>query len=97
MTEASSKGVMRLKPTMSLTDQPDTTLVNESNNRPGDLHRRDLLKGVAAASLVFATGAFGTPQVAANSPVSSKKGRDMIRRENAKPGTRDWMLTSKFL
>ncbi len=55
MTEASSKGVMRLKPTMFLTDQPDTTHVNESNNRPGGLHRRDLLKGVAAASLVFAT------------------------------------------
>ena len=97
MTEASSKGVMRLKPTMFLTDQPDTTHVNESNNRPGGLHRRDLLKGVAAASLVFATGAFGTPQVAANSPVSSKKGRDMIRRENAKPGTRDWMLTNTYI
>ena len=28
---------MRLKPTMFLTDQPDTIHVNESNNRPGGL------------------------------------------------------------
>ena len=40
MTEASSKGVMKLKPTMFLIDQPETTHANESNNRLGGLRRR---------------------------------------------------------
>jgi len=44
--------------------------MNESHNPKRGLHRRDLLKGVAAASLGFATGEFGAPQASTNLPVS---------------------------
>ena len=71
--------------------------MNESNESKRGLNRRDALKGVAAVTLGLATGAYGAPQESAPSPRSSSPGRDLIRRENAKPGTRDWMLTSKFL
>ena len=47
-----------------------------------NLQRRDILKGVAAASLGLAAGAHGM------------SGSDRIRKENEKPGTRDWMLTN---
>ncbi len=40
------------------------------------LHRRDLIKGVAAASLGLAAGTFGAPQVYGNSNVSKSKGED---------------------
>ena len=65
----------------------------ESNESKRGLNRRDALKGVAAATLVLATGAYGAPKESAPSPRSSSPGRDLIRRENAKRGTRDWMLT----
>jgi hypothetical protein len=49
--------------------------------------RRDLLKGMAAAGLTSAleplAGALAKP------PAS----RDLIRAENEKPGTTEWMLT----
>ncbi len=45
----------------------------------------------------FATGAFGAPQASTNVPASGMQGRDLIRRENAKPGTRDWMLTNTYI
>lgn len=61
--------------------------MNESNESKSGVHRRDLLKGAAVASLGMATGAIGAPE----SAKSSK--RDLIRKENAKPGTRDWQLT----
>jgi hypothetical protein len=51
-------------------------------------HRRDLLKGAAAAGLAAALdplAAFGKPEPAR---------RDSIRAENDKPGTTDWMLTN---
>ena len=61
MTEASSKGVMRLKPTVFLTGQPDTTHVNESNNRPGDtLKIMVSTNPVSEFSLeIFRTGYYG--------------------------------------
>ena len=66
---------------------------NESNESKRGLHRRDLLKGAAAASLGIATGAFGAPKAFGKVPLTSSPGRDLIRHENAKPGTRDWLLT----
>ena len=36
--------------------------MNESGNPKRGLHRRDLLKGVAAAGLGLATGAIGAPK-----------------------------------
>ena len=57
------------------------------------LNRRDALKGMTAVSLALATGAYGAPKESAPSSRSISHGRDLIRRENAKPGTRDWILT----
>ena len=54
--------------------------MNHQNH--SNLQRRDILKGVAAASLGLAAGAHGV------------SGSDRIRKENEKPGTRDWMLTN---
>ena len=67
--------------------------MNESSDRPRGLHRRDLIKGAAAAWLGLVTGAHGVPRASEDPLVSSSVGRDLIRRENGKPGTRDWMLT----
>jgi hypothetical protein len=67
--------------------------MNESSEFKRGLNRRDVLKGVAAVSLGLVIGAYGAPQESAPSPRSNSPGRDLIRRENAKPGTRDWMLT----
>ena len=74
MTEASSKGVMKLKPTMFLIDQPDTTHANESNNRLGGLRRRKLIKGMAVVGLGLATSAL-RPTLAAEDSPSSNSGR----------------------
>ena len=51
--------------------------------------RRDLLKGAAAAGLAFTAGVGDVSQAAG----ASLAGENPIRKENAKPGTRDWMLT----
>ena len=37
--------------------------MSESQPSGGGLHRRDLIKGVAAASLGLAAGTFGAPQL----------------------------------
>ena len=60
--------------------------MNESNNQPGGLPRRDLLKGVAAAGLGLSAFA-NLPINAAKAATTS--GSDLIGKENAKPGTRD--------
>jgi hypothetical protein len=54
---------------------------------PHRLGRRDLIKGAAAAGLASVLGA-GAP--AAPSPAR----RDLIRAENEKPGTADWLLAN---
>ena len=64
---------------------------NESNENKSTVNRRDLLKGAAVAGLGIATGAYGAPKNPGKPSKSPK--RDLIRRENAKPGTRDWQLT----
>ena len=63
--------------------------MKDSNNSKRGVPRRDVLKGAAAAGLGLAAGA--SPSSA--SPQASSD-RDLIRRENAKPGTRDWLLTN---
>ena len=54
-----------------------------------ELSRRELLKSTAAAGLVLAAGVGGTSQSIAAAPA----GGNPICKENAKPGTRDWLLT----
>ena len=56
------------------------------------LNRRDALKGVgvAATSLALASGAFGIPKTFGQTSI----GENMIELENAKPGTRGWLLTN---
>jgi len=61
--------------------------MNNSNDTKGGVNRRDVLKGAAIAGLGMATGAIGAPNSA------KPKRSDLIRKENAKPGTRDWQLT----
>lgn len=62
---------------------------NKRSEQNCDLSRRDLVKSAASVGLAFTAGVQGTPQAAtAASTVDNP-----IRKENAKPGTRDWMLT----
>ena len=65
--------------------------MNNSNDSKRGLYRRDLIKGAAAASLGIATGAFAAPKDSGKPSKSPKS--DLIQRENAKLGTRDWLLT----
>lgn len=64
--------------------------MNDSNDSKRSIHRRDLLKGAAAAGLGLSAFA-SLPTGAAKAASASRS--DVIRKENAKPGTRDWMLT----
>ena len=52
-----------------------------------------MLKGVAAASLGLATGALSVSKLYGQSLGPGRSGQNLIQRENAKPGTRDWLLT----
>jgi hypothetical protein len=60
--------------------------MNNSHHPEPGLSRRDLLKGTAAAGLVFTAG---SPKASASTP-----GFNAIQMENAKPGTQDWLLTN---
>jgi hypothetical protein len=64
---------------------------NESSENKSNVNRRDLLKGAAVAGLGIAVGAYGAPKNLGKPSKSPK--RDLIRQENGKPGTRDWLLT----
>ena len=76
--------------------------MNESTDPKRGLHRRDLIKGVAAVSVGLAAGGLGSSSVFAQASVS-KKARstssgqggkpNRIQKENAKPGTKDWILS----
>lgn len=59
--------------------------------------RRNLLKGVATAGLGLAAGSVGAQQLFGNTNVTNNKIRNRIQEENAKPGTRDWMLTNTYI
>src|SRR5215204_2595335 len=52
---------------------------------PSDVSRREVIKGLAALGAL--------PAVAGLSLAAESRQADLIRKENAKPGTRDWMLT----
>ena len=63
--------------------------MKESHNPQRGIHRRDMIKGTAAAGLAFTAGFGGASQGIAAAPA----GDNPIRKENAKSGTRDWLLT----
>ena len=73
--------------------------MNEPSNPKSGIPRRDLIKGVTAASLGLAAGSIGIPQSLGKTNVSHSTGSGQARKpnliqiENAKPGTRDWQLT----
>jgi hypothetical protein len=67
---------------------------NDSNERIEGLRRRDVIKGAAAAGLSVATGAHALVNAAEDSAAPDSASQNLILRENAKPGTRDWMLTN---
>ncbi|HYV27694.1 MAG TPA: twin-arginine translocation signal domain-containing protein, partial [Candidatus Eisenbacteria bacterium] len=73
------------KPTKSLLD----------SRAAAPITRREMLKGVAGlgAAVAFSGCAFNSAQEtrAAGRPFTAAR-RDLIRRENERPGTRDWML-----
>ncbi len=66
---------------------------NEPNERGEGLRRRDVIKGAAAAGLIAATGTHALVNAAESKAARS----DLIKRENAKPGTRDWLLTNTYI
>jgi hypothetical protein len=55
------------------------------------LSRRDAIKTTAAASIGLSCGAFAIPSGKRNLNIS---GKDFIREENSKKGTRDWRLSN---
>jgi hypothetical protein len=57
------------------------------------LSRRDLLKGIAAAGMAFTAGA----QIPTLTAAAAPTGDNPIRKENAKPGTKDWILTNTYI
>ena len=59
--------------------------MKNSNDSKRGMHRRDVIKGTAAAGLAFTVGVEGA--------FAASGGDNPIRQENLKPGTRDWMLT----
>ena len=67
--------------------------MNEYHTPQRGIYRRDLIKGLTAASLGLASGAIGIPESFGQSSVSGSSRRNLIQIENAKPGTRDWQLT----
>ncbi|MDG1895231.1 MAG: twin-arginine translocation signal domain-containing protein [Fuerstiella sp.] len=63
--------------------------MNQPEEQNSDLSRRDLLKGAAAGGLALTAGVQGTPQAAAAASTDENR----IRKENARLGTREWLLT----
>jgi len=63
--------------------------MNGKNHSKRSIHRREVIKGAAAAGLLAATGTHAL----VNAAQSKSDRNDLIKRENAKPGTRDWQLT----
>ncbi|MCH2506480.1 MAG: twin-arginine translocation signal domain-containing protein, partial [Dehalococcoidia bacterium] len=59
--------------------------MKDSNDSTRRINRRGMIKGTAAAGLALTVGVEGA--FAAPAPDNP------IRKEHAKPGTRDWLLT----
>lgn len=69
---------------------------NNSKNSKRGIHRRDFIKGSAAASLGLTSGLVGIPSALGqltDPSIGSSQGSNAIQLENAKPGTRSWQLT----
>src|SRR5205085_12524706 len=78
---------------MKKTNQP-SDLSKETTPR---LSRRDLFKGIAglsAASAFSGCASLARERSTSAEAVAMVQPADVIRRENARPGTRDWMLTN---
>src|SRR5882724_2478266 len=69
--------------------------MKDDQDQPARFDRRQLLKGVAAAGLVSALGGLQSAAGRGKGRARSRggTGNDLIRAENAKPGTTDWLLT----
>jgi hypothetical protein len=67
--------------------------MNKSRDSQRGIDRRDMIKETAAAGLGLAAGALGQSQAFASAKVPSSGQKNRIQLENAKPGTRDWLLT----
>ena len=67
--------------------------MKDRKNSKRGLHRRDMLKGTAAAGFGLSSGILGLPKTFGQ----TSEGKNRIQLENAKPGTRGWMLTKRTL
>jgi len=65
-----------------------------STGQPQKIGRRDLLKGAVASSAALASSSLEAAEQSTKEAHHAALGRDsgLIRRENEKPGTRDWQL-----
>ena len=63
--------------------------MKDKNNVKRGVQRRDLIKGAATAGLIAASGTHALVHADKAKALRS----DSIQRENAKKGTRDWLLT----
>jgi len=60
-------------------------------SQPGKLNRRDLLKATLASSVALSVS--GTDSAQAAATAGPPRQPDLIRKENAREGSRDWQLT----
>ena len=63
--------------------------MNKTPESTGPVGRRSIIKGAASAGLISATS---VPTILQASESRSAQ-PELVRNENSKPGTRDWMLT----
>ena len=63
--------------------------MNRKEESSGSVGRRSIIKGAASAGLISATN---VPTILQASESRSAQ-PELVRSENSKPGTRDWMLT----
>ena len=66
--------------------------MNKLENPSAGLNRRDLLKS-GVAGLALTAGA----QIPTLTAAAAPKGDNPIVKENAKPGTKDWLLTNQYI
>lgn len=67
--------------------------MKDSNDSRHSIHRRDFIKGGTTIGLGLASGVLGIPKTFGQASVEE----NAIQRENAKPGTRDWLLTNTYI
>ncbi len=67
-----------------------------STNEPGRIDRRDLLRGAMASSMTLASVSLSAAAESTEVGATGHEARadsSLVRRENEKPGARDWQLT----